>query len=91
VLVVSTAHWAKFGADVFKALNSIGDKEPLPAFAESMSGVQLLLEVAGMAPGAASVPQGLAGLDEMPERFSTVVGPGRDEVEGAVESWLAQS
>jgi len=91
VLVVATAHWAKFGADVFKALNSIGDDEPLPAYAESMSGVQLLLEVADLAPGAAGVPQGLAELDTLPERFSSVVGPGRDDVERAVEGWLGQA
>jgi threonine synthase len=91
VLVVSTAHWAKFGADVFKALNSIGDDEPLPEFARSLSGVQLLTEVAEMAEGAAPIPRALSELDSLPERFSSVVGRTRDDVEKAVEEWLASS
>jgi threonine synthase len=91
VLVVSTAHWAKFGGDVFKALNSIGFDEPLPSLASSMSGMQLLAEVASMAEGAAPIPAGLTELDQLPERFSSVVGNTRGDVESAVEEWLANS
>lgn len=88
MLVVATAHWAKFGADVYKALNGIDYGAPLPADVAAMTGVELLHEVTELAPGAARVPRALAGLEAMPERFNSVVGPSRDDVEDAVEGWL---
>ena len=42
VLVVSTAHWAKFGADVYKALAGLAYDAPLPADAAALTGVELL-------------------------------------------------
>jgi threonine synthase len=88
VLVVSTAHWAKFGVDVYKSLVGIDYHAPLPAEAAALSGVELLLAVETLAPGAAPVPRGLGELETLPERFSQVVESGRDGIEGAVESWL---
>ena len=89
VLVVSTAHWAKFGADVYKSLACLPYEAPLPEPARSLTGVELLAEVAGMAEGASPIPRGLSELDSLPERFSSVVGHSRDDIEGAVEGWLA--
>jgi len=89
ILVVSTAHWAKFGADVFRALSGIPAGAPLPERESALSGVALLAEVAACADGASPVPAGLAELDSLPERFDTVVDSGRAAVEHAVEGWLA--
>ncbi len=91
VLVVSTAHWAKFGADVFRALRDLPYTATLPEREAALGGVALLAEVAEMAAGASPVPAGLAGLDELSERFATVVAAGRDSVEKTVEGWLADS
>lgn len=91
VLVVSTAHWAKFGADVYKALRALPYDAPLPDDAAGSTGVQLLVEVAGMAEGASPIPRGLSELDILPQRFSDVVGRSRDDIEAAVESWLDAS
>jgi threonine synthase len=91
MLVVSTAHWAKFGADVFRALSGIAYGDPLPARERSMTGVELLEEVATLAHGSSPVPSGLAGLDALPERFSGSVDPGAARIERAVEEWLATS
>ena len=88
VVVIATAHWAKFGADVYKALAGIDHTLPLPMDAAAMSGVDLLERVSGMAPGAAPVPHGLTALDELPTRFDAVVAAGRRGVEGAVRKWL---
>jgi threonine synthase len=88
MLVVSTAHWAKFGADVYKALRGIPHAEPLPPAVSALTGVQLLAEVQALAPGAATVPRSLAELDTLPARFTDVVDAGRSGVEGAVRSWL---
>jgi threonine synthase len=91
MLVVSTAHWAKFGADVFRALRGIPAGVPLPDLGRAMSGVELLAEVTKEAPGAAPVPHSLAELDSLPERFLSVVEPGRAAVEDAIEDWLGAS
>jgi threonine synthase len=90
VLVVSTAHWAKFGADVYKALTGTAYDSPLPQDAATLSGVQLLDKVAEMTPGASRVPRALAELDALEERFTDVVDAGREGVEGAVTEWLAR-
>jgi threonine synthase len=88
VVVVSTAHWAKFGVDVYKALAGIDYALPLPTDAARLSGVELLGRIAEMAPGAAAVPRGLAELDSLPERFGGVTDAGRAGVEAAVREWL---
>lgn len=91
VLVVSTAHWAKFGADVLKALLEIPYSGPLPHEYASMSGVELLGRVQALAGDTcACVPSALAGLDLASERFTGVTDAGRDGVEGAVREWLAR-
>jgi threonine synthase len=87
VLVVSTAHWAKFGADVYKALAGIDYAEDLPDEVRDLSGIELLGKVQEMAPGSC-IPKGLAELAELPERFTSVVNAGRDGIEGAVKGWL---
>jgi threonine synthase len=88
VVVVSTAHWAKFGADVYKALAGIDYMLPLPMDAAHLSGVALLERIAEMAPDASPVPRGLAELDSLPERFRGQAAAGRAGVEAAVREWL---
>jgi len=88
ILVVSTAHWAKFGVDVYKALRGIRHRDPLPAEAADFSEFELLAQVLGLAPGE-TIPAGLAGLETAPVRFSTTIGRTRDAVEDAVRGWLA--
>ncbi len=87
VLVVSTAHWAKFGADVYKALTGLLYGDPLPEDAAALSGVELLGRVRELA-DEARVPGALAELDTARERFTGIVDAGRDGVENAVRVWL---
>ncbi len=91
MLVVSTAHWAKFGMDVYKALRGIAHAEALPPAIARLTGVQLLGEVQALAPDASSVPRPLAELDALPRRFNEVVDAGREGVEHAVRGWLLRS
>jgi threonine synthase len=88
VLVVATAHWAKFGRDVYKALTGTTYGDSLTGEAASSSGLDLLACVARLAPSASPVPRGLAQLDDLPERFGKVVDAGREGIEGAVRGWL---
>jgi threonine synthase len=88
VLVVSTAHWAKFGGDVLKALHGIAYVDELPAEFAGLTGVEQLARVQEIATDGACVPKALAELDSAKVRFSDVVDAGRDGVEGAVRGWL---
>ncbi len=88
VLVVSTAHWAKFGGDVLKALRGVGCDEPLPSEYAGLTGVQLLAQVQTLAPEGACAPRALAELDDAAVRFDGVVDAGRTGVEDAVTQWL---
>ena len=81
LLVVSTAHWAKFGADVYRALNGMAPGEELPAEAASLTGCQLdklIAEKAG-----STVPRGLAELDDIPVRFTDVIDGTVEDIERA--------
>ncbi len=90
VLVVSTAHWAKFGADVYRALTQTAYAAELPAEAAALTGLELLDEVCALAPEAGAVPAPLAEIATLPERFGAVVDTGREGIEGAVREWLAR-
>lgn len=87
MLVVATAHWAKFGVDVYKALAELPYDEELPNGVRELSGVELLDKVTELAESA-QVPKSLAELDERAERFTNVIGSGKDAVEDAVRGWL---
>jgi threonine synthase len=89
VLVVSTAHWAKFGADVLRALRDVPYAEELPGEYAGLSGVELLARVRAIAGPDTRVPAALADLDSAEVRFASVVEAGSDGVEDAVRSWLA--
>jgi threonine synthase len=89
LMIVSTAHWAKFGADVYRALHCLRHADPLPEDVEGLSGVELLARVAAETPGSSPIPRPLAGLDALPERFPGIVDASREGVEAAVTEWLA--
>jgi threonine synthase len=89
VLVVATAHWAKFGADIYKALAGLPADEVLPDGIRELTGVEVLAQVQELAgEDTTNVPKALAELDDLTERFTNVVSAGREGVEGAVRSWL---
>jgi threonine synthase len=89
ILVVSTAHWAKFGGSVYRALTDVPYGEPLPDDVRDLTDVQLLAEVQHLAgETSACVPLALAELDDAQVRFPAIVDAGRDGVEAAVREWL---
>ena len=88
VLVVSTAHWAKFGADVYRALCGLPYRADLPPAVRSLSGLQVLDEVLRLAPGHDDIPRGLRELAGLPVRFPSVVDAGVASVKQAVRGWL---
>ena len=90
VLVVSTAHWAKFGVDVYKALRGIAYSSSLPHDARRLSDDEMLAAIQKIAPTAAPAPPTLVGLGSAPERFTRVIDAGNDGVENAVREWLSR-
>lgn len=87
VLIVSTAHWAKFGTDVYRALNNLPAGASLPPDVQTLSGVELNAAIAQMTDNG-TVPSTLAELDELPLRFGSVCERDVESIEHAVESWI---
>ncbi len=89
VLVVSTAHWAKFGTAVLKSLLELDYPSDLPAEYAALDGAAQLEAVMALAgEGISGVPSGLAGLRDAEERFSSVVDAGSLSIETAIQEWL---
>lgn len=87
VLVASTAHWAKFGDNVYRALNGIAPGEPLPEEVAALTGCQLNQLIAEST-GKHDIPAGLARLDQMEPRFDEVIPNDVASVEEAVSLFL---
>ncbi len=87
LLVASTAHWAKFGANVYRALHGIAPDEPLPADVAELSGAELNREIARET-GHDDIPPALDELDEKAVRFTQTVPGSKLGVEAAVADFL---
>lgn len=88
VLIASTAHWAKFGENVYRALHDIEPGGALPADIEALSGCELNTKIADATNS--TVPQGLAELDSLPIRFKDTIEGTTQAIEDAVDSFLAR-
>ena len=87
VLVVSTAHWSKFAADVVRGLRGIPAGAPIPGEEDDIA---LLDRVTELAPEAV-VPAQLREVRARTRRFDGRVEAGREAVETALRGWLAGS
>ena len=88
VVVASTAHWAKFGNNVYRALHGIALDEELPPEVAALTGCELNRLIAEQAK-ATGIPAGLAELDDLPIRFGEVIDGNADAIEDAVRSFVA--
>lgn len=87
VLVASTAHWAKFGNNVYRALHDLSIDEPLPSEIESLTGSELNDLIANET-GGATIPPRLAELDELPIRFTEVIDNDSNDIRKAICAFL---
>ena len=87
VIVASTAHWAKFGNNVYRALNGIALEEELPDDVASLTGCELNRLIAKEA-GQSHIPAGLAELDDLPIRFTDVIDGNADAIRDAVRAFV---
>ena len=90
VLIASTAHWAKFGDNVYRAIHGMAPKEALPDDVASLSGCKLN-ELVAKETGANNVPANLAALDGAAVRFTDVIGGEVADIEQAAETFLAET
>lgn len=86
VIVASTAHWAKFGPNVWRGLHGLAQADPLPPEVAALSGVELNRLIASETH--TSVPAALDALDGLPRRFDTTVDATKQGVEGSVLRWF---
>lgn len=87
VLVASTAHWAKFGPNVWRGLHGLASSDELPSDIAALSGNELDRVIADET--SKPVPAGIAALEELPRRFDTVVDASTQGVESSLQSWLS--
>ena len=90
VLIASTAHWAKFGPNVYRGLHGIAPSEALPDAAASLTGCQLNRLIAEET-GLPFIPEGLASLDDKPLRFTETIDAGTASIEEATRAFLARN
>lgn len=88
VIVASTAHWAKFGNNVYRALHGIALEEDLPEHVAMLTGCKLNRLIADET-GASNIPAGLAELDDLPIRFTEVIDGDADAIRSAVRAFVA--
>ena len=87
VVVASTAHWAKFGNNVYRALHGLSLTDGLPDEVGALTGCELNKLIADEA-GVTGIPAGLAELDELPIRFTEVIDGNADAIRTAVCAFL---
>jgi len=88
VLVVSTAHWAKFGADIWRALNGRSPNAPLPEDLAKLSGAEMNELIVGAYPKAGAIPSRLANLDNQEIRFLDVIEGTTTALQEEISDWL---
>ena len=88
LIVVATAHWAKFAPDVLRGLTGTPAGAQIEGAYAGHTEFDMLRDIAALAPGAAPVPDALAALESAPERFTGVIEPGMEPVERALVRWL---
>lgn len=84
LIVVSTAHWSKFPADVVRALRGLDPDTPL-----ERDGLELFEEVSSRAPGCVT-PEAMKALLERPIRFSERVTGSGESLKQALRRWLSR-
>ena len=87
VLVASTAHWAKFGENVYRALQELAPGEALPDDVALLTGCELNEKIAHDT-HCATIPVGLASLDGTPIRFAQVIDHTPADIEAATMQFL---
>ena len=86
IVIASTAHWAKFGKDVYRALRGLGCKGEIPEKFDN-NDCALNESICGMCPEV-SIPAGLKNLNDKKIRFTQVLDKDFEQLNDAVHAFL---
>jgi len=87
-MIVSTAHWAKFGPSVLRGLLAIDHEGVLPHPYNEMTGFELLRAIRRLAPEAAHVPNRLSSLEGACERYQKVIPATEQHINDQIKTWV---
>lgn len=90
VLIAATAHWAKFGENVYRGLHDITPHETLPPEVVNLSGCELN-ELIATETGKHDIPDKLANLNDVEVRFTDIIEKNPSDIEKAILEFLTQS
>ncbi len=88
VLIAATAHWCKFGADVYRGLAGIKAGDALPGELAGLDGFALNRHIAEKFEYTGAVPSRMAELEGRAHRFGEIYDADRDAVEASIEKFL---
>jgi len=88
LMIVSTAHWAKFGPNVLRGLCGVPYGADRPAPYDEMNGFELLRAVRRLAPEAAHVPNRLSSLEGACERYTKTIPADEDDINAQIKTWV---
>jgi threonine synthase len=83
MLIVSTAHWSKFPADVMRGLRGLPPEAPL-----AEDEFELVAAIDRLDPGSAGA-EAVRRVNERPVRFSSRAEAGAEPLESAIREWLS--
>jgi len=81
LLVVSTAHWAKFAPDVLRGLAHVEAGVAFSGEYAQQSEFEQLQSILALAPHASAIPRNLATLEHEPERLTDIIDAGAEALE----------
>lgn len=90
VIIACTAHWAKFGENVYRGLHDIEPNNVLPESVAILTGCELN-DLIAQETKCYNIPNGLARLDSSPVRFTDVIGKEKEDIERAALKFLETS
>jgi len=88
MMIVSTAHWAKFGPNVLRGLLGIPYGGEFPTPYNEMNGFELLRAIRRLAPEAAHVPNRLSSLEGACERYQKVIPATESCINSQITQWV---
>lgn len=87
MLVVSSAHWAKFSNDVYRAIADIPPADPLPRDIAGLTALQLC-GIISKESGGADIPSWLIELENLKERFTVVIDRSASDMKSVLVDWI---
>ena len=89
ILVVSTAHWAKFAPSVLRALLGVSFDDEMPEPYTSHSGFETLDDVIARAPGCSPIPEAIEALRDEQPRFKEVIDADPEAIKQVIKAFVA--